>query len=418
VGGTDPAWGTVTQTQFPTALIGPDTRIKGGILGLQEAGAVYAVFGWFGNSGLNQVAFGSDLWINGLTAYISATMGTGAYYNIGPAAFNGTTQFTVPYVLAIPNNATAGAYQASNPAPIFIPSNSGTGVQVSGLSPTNATAATMRGVTANVVGVATQPLGVFLNGNSVAGSTTVYTGFSQSAITTQTAENLTFVIAPYAFTASNLCIALKGAAPSGGTFTATLRKATSGGSYTPADTPLVATVVASGGIGTYCDTADSQAFSATDAFDVKLINGSSSTGPTLYSVTMLTTLPGGATGMIIFGTGGQTMTNNNYYPAFTSSAGTATEVNTSAPAPRVFTASNLSCYVTTAPGTDAANLTVRQNAASPGSGLTVQLALLTTGLIQDVAHTIAFANKDLFDLLDTQASGTAPAVSSCSMQVN
>ena len=263
-------------------------------------------------------------------------------------------------------------------------------------------------------------MGVGFGGGSVAGSTTVYSGPSQSAALTNTAtESLDYVIAPYTFTASNLCIYNKGAQPSGGALTVTLRD-TPSPYTTPTSTALTTNVPTSGVIGLWCDTTHTVTINATDAFDFQIANASSSTSATLYGISMLTTLPAGATGMIIFGTGSQTMASAStlYFSGFSSSAGNTTEQVETALAPRAFTASNLSCYVTTAPLTNSNAITVRKNLSSPASGLTVTLALLTTGLIQDTTHTISFANKDSLDLADTQASGTAPAVSSCSMAVN
>jgi hypothetical protein len=183
---------------------------------------------------------------------------------------------------------------------------------------------------------------------------------------------------------------------------------------------LTISVPASGGVGTYCDITHTASIGSTDAFYFALVNGSGSGSGTINSVSIMTSLPSGATGMVIFGLGGQTMANNSslYFNPFVGNSGSGTETAHEFPMPRALTASNLNCYVTTAPLTSANNITVRQNAASPPSGLTVNLALLTTGLIQDTSHTISFANKDLFDLLDNQSSGTAPAVSSCSMQVD
>ena len=323
-------------------------------------------------------------------------------------------------LFTIPNNAAIGVYQqpAAVP-PYYAPAGLATTIHVIVISPANATAGSLRGLSANVVGVATQPLGVGLNGATVAGSGTVYTGPSQSA-TPNATETLMYVLAPYAFTASQLCVTLRGAAPSGGAFTVTLRDAPTPG-YTSADTALVATVPASGGIGTYCDTTHTVSVASGDAIDWKLVNGSGSTGPTIQGISMMTTIPGGKSGFVVFGLGGLTMANNSslyYLPMAGGTAGSLTESTAGMPAPRSFTASNLSCYVTTAPLTDANTVTIRQNLASPSSGLTVSLALLATGFVQDNIHTISFSNKDVFDLLDNQVAGTAPAVSSCSMEID
>lgn len=424
---TSPLVKTGNVGSCPTCVTGPNQSIIGGIVGGLVTNNTVGIaagnfYGWFSAASVGPAtAFGSDLWLSGLTVYLDTAMGTGGQYTLSLQNFNGATlEFSNPFLLSIPNNAAIGVFQSPVTEPIFVPTGVYGAMNTGGFSPANAVVGSLDGFSANVVGAAVQPLGVGLGGNSVVGSTTVYTGFSQGTSTTNTTEALDFDVAPYAFTASNLCISLKGAAPSGGTFTATLRKATSGGSYAPADTALVATVVASGGIGTYCDTTDTVAFAATDTFDVKLVNGSGSTGPTLYGLSMMTTVPNGSTGMIVWGFGGSTFPNNStkYFPPFSVVAGSGTEALDEAPMPRALSMSNLSCYVTTAPLTSTNALTVRQNAGNPSSGLTVTLALATTGVIQDVAHTISFANKDLFDIASTQASGTAPAVSSCSTAVN
>jgi hypothetical protein len=276
-----------------------------------------------------------------------------------------------------------------------------------------------------VVGAATQPLGVNIGGGSVAGSTTVYEQFSGTvlgaAATTPSSATSVYQIAPYAFTASKLCVSLKGAQPSGGTLAVTLWDVPASGSWsTPAATSLTIAVPASGGIGVYCDRTDTASIASTDAFYLALVNGSGSTSATIYSISMMTSLPGGETGMILWGFNGSTMQSTHFYAPFTSVAGSgnAGEAQEEAAMPRALTASNLNCWATVAPGTNSATLTVRQNTASPASGLVATFPLATTGLIQDVTHTISYANQDLFSILYTQTSGTVATVTSCSMAVN
>ena len=271
--GTDPVYGAVTQAQCPTCVVSP-ASVVGGIVGtvLNNIFAAGANIAWFttgAGSRINSFGFSQDLWFSGLTVYTGAESGNGTG-DLG--LFNGAPFSTV---LSLINPAQYTSYQTAFTNPIYVPA----GYQ-SGATLADTGSVTVEGITANVVNMATQPMGVGFGGGSVAGSTTVYSGPSQSAALTNTAtESLDYVIAPYTFTASNLCIYNKGAQPSDGALTVTLRD-TPSPYTTPTSTALTTNVPTSGVIGLWCDTTHTVTINATDAFDFQIANASSSTSAT------------------------------------------------------------------------------------------------------------------------------------------
>lgn len=403
----------------PTCSTGPNLTTIGGMLGAQVQAVGNAItYCWFcSTTSQTSATLSTDIWISGLTANITGTMSAGSFYSIGLANFASTTAYPYGPQFTIQGGATAGAYQSSA-GPVFVNGSAKNAINVTSISPSGAAAATLNYVTANVVGQNIQPQRWGANITSVAGSTTVYVNPGQS-VTPNATENLMVVPFPYAGTVSSLCFVTTGAQAAVGTLTATFRYGATFGAI--ADTSLVSTVPISAGAGTYCDFSHTVSVAAGGVSTIKIVNSALLTGATVNGISY-NIVPSGAgpTGMIIFGSGAQTIASGSpvYFSAFRLTGATGTESSTTAAMSRAATAKNLYCYVTTAPGTNSDVVTVRQNSASPASGLAVTITTSTTGIISDTSHTISFANLDLLDLQHSQSSGSNPAVSSCSMEID
>ena len=409
-------------SQCPTCATGPDNTIYGGIIGSFFGGrttlaANSAAWGGVVNVSSAPVVTPVDLTINNLTVTTTTANGAGSLWTIGINNFAGTvvnTQ-TQPLPLTIGNNAAAGTYQQSSMTPgMFFGNGSTSSINLNGIFPTGSTSAAVRMMSANIVGVAKQWLVTGLKGSTVAISSTVYASPSDNGVPNSTEANAA-VLMPFNTAASNLCIYYSGAGPAGGTFVLTMRK------NGTTSTALAVTVAASAGVGEYCDNSDTVALMAGDWITWQLTNNSgSAVSATLASISMAIATGGGPTGMVVFNFRRSFTSGSTYYMAGLASDGSAntTEANTQTPAPRAFTAKNFYCYVNTAPGTNPLAVFLRNNTAN--TALTVSVTTSTTGSISDTngAHAVSIANKDLFDVSLNQSSGTAPVVSSCSMEID
>jgi len=418
--------GTLTPaTQCPTCVVGVNKTVVGGIIGAWFGTAMaHQVVGWFTFGQASNVYFPApfDHWLSNLTAFVSAVSSTTA---VGPMPFGIGRFFTtaVQYsssTFSIPLNASATtAYQGTQTPPEFISAG------VPNFAFVGSTAASggpiVRGISAQILGSTSQILGNNLNSHTVATGATVYTGPSMSDATTTATENLVEVPIPYpsGATAKTLCVFMATANASGGSLTLTLDK-------NEVAQPLSVIVpLSSIAEAVYCDPNPTHALTLAqgDRIDWSLVNanGSAASGQ-INGISMELVPSGTATGMIVWRSNGVSLPNTSttYGTPFTNYQN-ATEATVGNAMPRAVTGKNLYCFATIAPVTHPYGLTVRQNGTSPASGLTISMSTGASvpGNVSDVVDSIAFSNLDWFTMQYSGTSGgTAPAISSCAMEVD
>lgn len=322
----------------------------------------------------------------------------------------GATPTRVQWIMGIPPGAVAGVYRNTSLPPYQIAAGQPfSNIGVNSI-PTNGTAlATVRGLTYNLVGTNNTMLGAYV-GATVPASGTRFVGFSN---TLQSTETLTQTVMATAYSISGFCAyASAGAA---GSTVITLRKAA-------ADTTLILTIPTAGTAGVWCITGTAITGAAGDLLDWKIVNNdvSNPTGTIVNLIAQDTpTLP--ATGQLTFGLGSSTLTSNqnNYSPPFSGIATSITQLNNQVGLPRAIVVPKLSCRAFTCPGTNDATFTVQKNGVSTSLAVTVLHTDTCPETVTDTtaAHAVAFAAGDLINLIENQpTSGTAPVVSSCSVE--
>jgi hypothetical protein len=422
---TSPIVKSTNNLACPTCLTGPNFNTVGGIIGAWFGTAMaHQVVGWFTFGQASNVYFPApfDHWLSNLTAFVSAVSSTTA---VGPMPFGIGRFFTtaVQYsssTFSIPLNASATtAYQGTQTPPEFISAG------VPNFAFVGSTAASggpiVRGISAQILGSTSQILGNNLNSHTVATGATVYTGPSMSDATTTATENLVEVPIPYpsGATAKTLCVFMATANASGGSLTLTLDK-------NEVAQPLSVIVpLSSIAEAVYCDPNPTHALTLAqgDRIDWSLVNanGSAASGQ-INGISMELVPSGTATGMIVWRSNGVSLPNTSttYGTPFTNFQN-ATEATVGNAMPRAVTGKNLYCFATIAPVTHPYGLTVRQNGTSPASGLTISMSTGASvpGNVSDVVDSIAFSNLDWFTMQYSGTSGgTAPAISSCAMEVD
>ena len=410
---------TVVATHLTNAL--PTTQggtgtgaLVGGIIGAYINASTGVNSGWFlsaVNSGTKTIVMPFNAWFRNLSVYMSAANAVNAAWqfafgtnNTADAAFN---------AFSIPTNAAAGAYQGIA-LPRFSPMATSPIVSATALS-SAANGGQLRGLTAEITGSTSSIIGTNLNSNTVALSSTVYTGPSQIASTNGNAtEGLVAVVVPYNATAKNLCVQTAGAQPASGSLVFTLRQ------NVTTSTSLVATVPLSGGAGPYCDNTHTVSLTAGDKIDFQIVNNATNVSAAINGIAFELAPSGSATGMIVYGLGTSTVASGSavYWQSFAGGASTGTEANVKFPMPRAVTMKNLNCYVTTAPGTNSDVITVYKNGSPTALTVTLTTGFSTPGTLTDSTHTVSYAALDDFTLQTSQSSGSNPAISSCSVEVD
>jgi hypothetical protein len=406
----------------PTCLLGPDSSVIGGIVGTYPGAGFPSpntslplnpfARGFSTNSGV-VMPFSAGF----RNMYVRASgMATGSSFVDFQREATGSSPTSTSRTgfagVSIYPNAATGDYSSAWPLQVW-PIQKGDVFDVVSFSIGSSTGI-LRGMSWEIIGSTSQLLGTDLIGGQVALSTTAYTGPSQSISVAVTTEALEGVIIPYAATAKSLCIRYVSAQSGTGSLVLTLRK------NGTTSTALTTTIAASGSAGTVCDFTNTVSLAAGDWIAFQLQNNATASSTQIIGLTMELASPTApATGMIIFGTGNQTIASGTarFASPFTTLIGT-TEANQRAPLPRAVTMKNLSCIYTTPPGTNPVVVTIMQNGSA--SALTVSIPTTGAGTqtITDSTHTVAFVAGDEVSLQLNQSSGTNPAISSCSVEVD
>lgn len=407
--------------------IGTSSTIVGGIMGgffgaTLAAGNVLAPWagGGTGTYGMYQ-SIPFTAWFHNLSVVTTnaASNGTRVAFRFFASDFAASNTINAPiestYVL--PGQAAGAFGEMPGSSPFLVPLLQG--IYVGGYGVNNSSLA-LAGFSWDLVGSTSQPLGWYRGLGQIAGNTTIYAGPSQKSVTTNTTEAISGVIIPYDGTLKTLCFVPGGNQPATGSLVLTLNLTHAGVTSGTALTITINAGTTIAGSTVFCDLMDTVAVSAGDWIDWKIANNASTTSPYIYSISTELVPTGTATGMIVWGLGQQTITNGqyDYFPPFASAALTTTETNARGPIPRAVTMKNLSCIYTTPPGTNPAVVTVMKNGVE--SALTVSIPTTGAGtqIIRDTTHTVNFAKLDTFDLEIYQVSGTNPAISSCSVEVD
>lgn len=267
----------------------------------------------------------------------------------------------------------------------------------------------VEGWSAQIYGSTNQPMGVF-SGDTVAGSTTEYLSFSQSAALFDTTEARMGVVIPFAGTIRNLCVRTSTSQGGVGDLVVTLRK-----NGTTA-TAVTVTFVAGQTAALFCDFVNTAAISADDWVTVEFANAhtAASAAVTSVSAELVPTVPG--RGLIIFGMGNSLVSSgaDRYVGGFTDNVVVA-QGDAKAPMPRALTASNLRCLVETAPASNPTVFTIMINDGDGGMTATANTGV--TGVLVGTG-TQAYADLDNFELRVTSGAGIIGTFASCSIQVD
>ena len=409
----------------PTSITGiPNADKFGGIIGLSNTNGNpvtntgMPLFSDLPGGGATQFTINpAETWLGQLTVNTSTANGTAPIQiqaNYGVAG----TPTPQPPALNLPATQSSGSYLGNGP-PLYEPAQNAFMLSTVNALPTGGTAyAIVRGLTASMIGTTQTMLGTYYS-HTVPPSTTHYTGPSQQTNWTNTNQGISFVSVPFAWSVQGgLCVYTGTAQPGLGSLVVTLQKNTS------TNTSLVVTVPAGGGPGVWCDndSTHTASGSAGDWLDFKVQNNDTgTTSATIQSITLGLTPTSPATGMLVFGMGGRTLTvgQNNYFAPFGGSNWTTTSAYAQVALPRAVLVKNLHCYVAICPGTNKADFTVVKNGAA--GALTISAAPLSCGAPRDIsdtnsAHAMSFSQGDTIELLETQTGGTTASAASCTVE--
>jgi hypothetical protein len=406
----------------PTSITGiPNADKFGGIVGFSNTGGTLVtsggipLFSDFTAGGTQFTINPAEMWLGQFTINTSTANGT-APIQIQPNYAVAGAPTSQPPALNLPATQISGSYLGNGP-PLYEPPQNAFMFGTVNALPTGGTAyAVIRGFTASMIGTTQTMLGTYYN-HSVPASTTWYTGPSQQTGWMNANQSLSFVTVPFVWSVQGgLCVYTGSTQPAVDSLVVTLQKNT-------ADTTLVVTIPAGGTAGIWCDndSTHTASGSAGDRINFKIQNkDTGTTSATIQSITLGMTPASPATGMIIFGLGGRTISSNqtNYYAPFGGSNFTLTAANAQVALPRAVTIRNLHCWVTSCPGTNATFGVYNNGSLGPlkvvviGPGCT-----LGDNSDTSTSDEMTFAQGQTIELGESQSlSATNPSISSCTVE--
>ena len=398
-----------------TACTASPTTVGGLIGGSFNGSGLFAgsVATWFTNATTGNLVFPYSLYLSNFSANVSTTISANGTAQWLPTLLPSATVIG-PATLTFPPGITAGTNvsQSSFTPPFLIPAWTTTEFTRSASALTGAATGGVEIFSAEVLGTTTQPLASWLNGGTVALSTTSYLPFS-GILAQESTEGVAGVVIPWANggTVSDLVGYTTGAQPASGALVGTLRV----NAASPASGPTF-TVALSAAAGIYPDLTHTASVTQGQWIDVQMANAATAVSATLTGVTAALTPAAPATGLLIFGVNG-TATASGYYSPYVGLEN-ATETLMRGPIPRAGTIKNMYCIYTTPPGTNAGAVTLVKN----GTPQSLSVAIPTTGSGVQIAsdtiagHAVTVAAYDQVDVEYTQTSGTKPVVGSCSAE--
>ena len=417
----------------PTCLTGPDTTIKGGLIGTYASAgwASTRVFNWFANANLATTftstfaPFPFYLQVMDATITQSPVLPT----NVGLAfLLNGTTPvYDNSHAIILPGSAANSTLALSLARPRWVGAGDLFSLQIGAQSSPGS--ATLNSVSARILGTTSALLGNAFAAVTVGIGSTVYTGFSMSG-TPGATEPPSEIVIPYpgGATLRNFAVYMSTANGAGGSLVLTVRKGNGPGGAM-GDTTVVATVPLSSAIGgVYWDnfavTGHSSVAAQGDRYSVRAINnnGAAISGA-IQSISAELVPSGFAKGPIFWGTNAIVLPAGGtiYGSPFTNKQD-ATETNVYAGMPDPTVAVNLVCYVTTAPLVHDEVVTLRKNGADSAITITIPVGFGAPGEVADyfaaTGHSVSFNSNDTYSLKYANAAGgTAAVISSCALEI-
>lgn len=413
--------GTTTCASTSTSQTsGSDAAVAtvGGILGGFRNSATVPIYLWPSTNGPTYPHLPTGEFLYSPYVNISSQQSHATIYNIDWSEYdenNGFTHIGGYGLVAVPPNSVPASYGAhADSDPQYAGESIAAGLQLVGSLNCSSDCATIGGFAFEVVGSHYQPLIWGLGGRSIASSTTVYGGPSQSILTNVQTESDEVVPVPFSGTLSDLCISGDIGTQSGAPLVATV-------DVNSSPTALSITIPANDftSAGWYCDHTDSIPITAGQYIDISMDNESSSTSPTFNSISLNLAPNSPATALIIFPAEATIGSTPTAYlsPYFDAGFGITTEAKARAPMPRAGIIKNLTCLYNTPPSSGAV-VTFYKN-GSPTS-LAVTIPSTGSGLqsVVDSSDSVSMAAGDLFDLQINATTGTFPTFSSCSVEVD
>ena len=419
----------------PTCLTGLDIDVVGGIIGANQGANALGAGKYLGLSSSSistssQMSAPFDFWLDKFTISTATNTQNGCPIQAGLGAIYSGSTSLVPVqqsIWSFPlSNPSSGVYHSLLP-PTFVSAYLPISFMIGVLGNCGLS---MGGMSAEIRGTKSQLLVANLGGSTILSSATNYTGFSMSSTPGTSSDESKFeVVIPFpgGATARNLCVySIETNPPLGGDVAFTLRQGVGAAGAMGPTSVAVDVPNSSVANGIYCDyylyTGDQATLARGDRIAIQIINNNASTSQKFAGISLELVPTGSATGMIIFGSNAVTFpnTSSTYGAPFTNKQST-NETIARAGMPRAVVMKNAFCYVTSAPGTNPYSLTWYQNGSAPNGGLAISIPTNVTapGELSDTANAINFSALDTFSLQYAgTAGGTAPAISSCSVEVD